>query len=131
MRLAFVALSLYFLRTMPFKEKVGKQHRYWEMAYLFLITPLIFPHQQYYSYLLAAPALCYIYYHFLTHYSTASKMRNNVLIALFVLSFLLCNGGYIIGAYNWAFRFFKITVYGLLLIVPLLAVSVPEKEEVI
>src|SRR4029077_6908699 len=39
-RLAFVAFSFYFLRTRPFFSKINKAHRYWEISYILLITPL-------------------------------------------------------------------------------------------
>jgi len=129
-RLLFLAFSLYFLRTIPFVKNVSKQHRFWEVSYFLLITPLLFPHQQFYSFLFAAPALCYIYYHFIRHYTGMSKPRYNLTIVAFALSFLLCNLSFLLGEYNIYYAYFKTLTYGVLLIVPLLAVSVPDKEMV-
>jgi hypothetical protein len=127
-RLLFLAFSLYFFRTWPFVKKVGKTHRFWELSYFLIIIPLLFPHQQYYSFLFVAPALCYIYYQFMMHYTTMSRLKYRLTIAAMTLSFLLCNLGFIIGALDGYFRHFKILTYGILLIVLLLAVSKPEAE---
>ncbi len=127
-RLLFMAFSLYFLRTWPFVKQVTKTHRLWEVSYFLLITPLLFPHQQFYSFLLVAPALCYIYYHFITHYKTMSKLKYRLSIAAFALSFLLCNLNFLLGEFNAYYFYFKTLTYGVLLIVPMLAVSVPEPE---
>ncbi len=128
-RLAFFTFSLYFLRTWPFVKKVGKMHRYWEVSYFLLITPLLFPHQQFYSFLLVAPALCYIYYHFLRNYASMSKLKYRLVISVMILSFLLCNSSFILGEFNAYYSYFKTLIYGILLIVPLLAISVPHYEK--
>jgi hypothetical protein len=126
-RLLFLAFSLYFLRTMPFVKKAGKTHRFWELSYFLLITPLLFPHQQYYSFLFAAPALCYIYYRFMTHYTTMSKLRYRLMIIFMTLSFIVCNLSFLLGEFNAYYGYFKTLTYGVLMIVPLLAVSIPEE----
>ena len=129
-RLLFLTFSLYFLRTKPFVKEVSRQHRFWEVSYFLLITPLLFPHQQFYSFLFVAPALCYIYYHFMSHYKNMNKLRYNITIAALVVSYLLCNLSFLLGEYNIYYAYFKTLTYGILLIVPLLAVSVPDKETV-
>lgn len=52
--------TLYFLRWWPFRSAKSKLHIWWELSYLFLIVPLIFPHQQKYSFWFILPAIGYI-----------------------------------------------------------------------
>jgi hypothetical protein len=127
-RLLFLGFAAYFVRIWPFNKIEGKMQRYWEISYFLLITPLLFPHQQYYSFLLVTPALCFIYYHFITHYQSMSKRKYRLMITAFIASFILCNLPFLAGQFNSYWSYFKTLTYGVLIIVPLLAVSVPENE---
>lgn len=64
-RLVFVAGTLFFLRSLPFKRNSDKLQTIWECAYLFLLTPLLFPHQQKYAFLYIMPAIIYLLYYLL------------------------------------------------------------------
>lgn len=128
-RLLFASFTLYFLRTLPFKASTSNMHRFWEISYLLIITPLIFPHQPFYAYLFAVPAICYIYYYLLTHKQIMTKTKFNISVILLTLSFLLCNIRFIIGAIDGYSRYLKFPVYGVLLLVVVLALFKVEKEK--
>jgi len=127
-RLGFVLFSFYFLRTRPFFNKVSKAHRYWEISYIFLITPLIFPHQQHYSFILAVPAMLHIFYYFLKNYKNMSKLKLRLIISALTISFFTVNATFLLGEFNAYYEHFKILTYGVLLLVPLLATFIPEME---
>lgn len=128
-RLVFLAFTLYFLRSKPFVKEVTRTHKFWELSYILFITPLLFPHQQYYSFLFATPAICWIYYYFITHYQSYSKPKYTITIIALVLSFILCNLTFIVGGYVMYFLYYKTLTYGILLLLPLLVMSVPDKKE--
>ena len=50
LRLFLAVFTLYFLRTFPFQKSKSNLHRLWEVGYLFLVIPFLFPHQQNYAY---------------------------------------------------------------------------------
>lgn len=60
LRAGVMVLTLYFLRTFPFQKAKSKSHRVWEIGYLFLVTPLIFPHQQNYAFFYLYPSIVYL-----------------------------------------------------------------------
>ena len=66
-RLLLVAFTLWFLRTMPFKSFVSKEKTWWEISYLLLVVPLIFPHQQHYAFLFSAPAFALVLLYLFTN----------------------------------------------------------------
>lgn len=128
-RLIFLTFTLYFLRTKPFVKKVSKTHRFWELSYILFITPLLFPHQQLYSFLFATPAICWILYHFIKYYDSLSKPKRNTITVALTLSFILCNLSFLLGEYDLYYGYYKTLTYGILILVPLLIISVPDKEE--
>jgi hypothetical protein len=125
-RLVLVAFSLYFLRTRPFYTVITKSHRYWEISYILLITPLIFPHQQHYSFILAVPCMWHILYYVLKDHKNMSKFRFGLISTALTISFLTINATFLLGEFNPFYESFKILTYGVLLLVPLLAVTVPD-----
>lgn len=87
-RLVFVAATLFFLRSLPFKKNRDQVQTLWECSYLFLVTPLLFPHQQKYAFLYIAPALIYLLYYLIVAFKANSK--NKILLAvLFSLTALI------------------------------------------
>lgn len=61
-RLLLILFTLYFLSTLPFKPARSKLYEFWELSYIILLIPLIFPHQQKYAFVLMLPAIAYIFY---------------------------------------------------------------------
>ncbi len=125
-RLLFIAFTLYFLRTRPFFGKITRTHRFWEISYVLLITPLLFPHQQAYSFFFAMPAMVWIFFYYFTSYSTMQRNKRNLMTAMLAFSFLTVNASFLLGEYNPWYEHYKIVAYGALALVPLLAMSVPD-----
>ncbi len=93
-RVFLIVFSLFFLRLSTiFLKAKSKMSELWEIAYIILIIPLIFPHQQKYAFVLALPALFYIsYFIVLSFNSWKEKMkilRWVLLMALLMISFIL------------------------------------------
>jgi len=128
-RFMLISFSLYFLRTKPFVTIKNKMHRIWELSYLLLLVPLIFPHQQVYAFLFVTPATSYIIYYLFTQKGNASKIKYNTLLTVLSLSYLACNISFLLGQFNAYYVHFKVLTYGALLIIPMLAVCVPQLKE--
>lgn len=82
---------LYFLRTLPFRRAQSKHHQLWEISYIVLLIPLIFPHQQKYAFLLVLPAVIYIFFFLFTFKAITPSDRKRVILIRFLLllAFLL------------------------------------------
>lgn len=126
-RLLLSSFVLYFLRTKPFVSRVSNMHRFVEISYLFLLIPLIFPHQQDYEFLFIMPAVCYIIYHLVMQRNSISPVRFKVLTGFTILSYLICNLSLLFGEFRDYYEHFKILTYGALLVIPLLAFCYPLK----
>jgi hypothetical protein len=121
------AFTLYFLRSLPFRNSDSRAHTLWEISYLFLVTPLIFPHQQKYSFFYLFPAFAYILYFLIVHYENEFKVISkgkfrmiiSFLVVIFILTTLTTDG--VIGRYYCDItQHFRLITYGaLLLIIPL------------
>jgi hypothetical protein len=139
-RLFFILLTLAFLRTGPFREAPSPMHQLREIAYLLMVTVLLFPHQNKYANVYLLPAFAYIIYYLLTAYNGdkpgfRSKMRYQAAIALLVLGIvcLTMTGSSIAGEtlYNLLSQYKSITI-GTILLVPvlqLLSPAIMEKKE--
>lgn len=75
-RLAFVALTMLFLRSLPFRSMNNQIRKFWEMGYLFIVIPLIFPHQQLYAFMYITPAFIYLTWYFITSWETLKPQMN-------------------------------------------------------
>lgn len=129
-----VALTLYFLGTMPFKKSKNNLHRLYEISYLCLIVPLIFPHQQHYAFFFMFPAISYLLYYTVCFYfnketillSKNFKLKKASLVFILFLIYFLTNGHLILGEFNHYYDHFKTLTYGALMLVVLLATSTPK-----
>jgi hypothetical protein len=130
-RLALMLFTFYFLRSLPFKRAQGKLHAFRELAYIFLIIPLLFPHQQHYAFYFLFPAGTYIIYYLATQTvveeRTISVLKFRIICTGIVLIFLTNNLQFILGEFGPLYEHFKIITYGALLMIPLLAVCKPEE----
>lgn len=117
-RLSLAGFTVYFLRTWPFRPAPSSLHRCWEVAYILLVVPLIFPHQQHYAFLLALPAVLYLLAYFiLSRHTRRTWMVEKVLTALAVIGM---NAAFLLGPYSDYYDHFKVLTWAtLLLIVPL------------
>lgn len=128
-RALLVLFTLYFLRSKPFQSNVGLKHRFWELSYILLLIPLIFPHQQHYAFLFICPAFIFCLYYFLQNRSSFSKQKYYLMACTGILIFLLCDLKLILGTYNDYYEHFKILTYGALLLLILLSVCVPKESK--
>lgn len=129
-RLALVLFTIYFLRTMPFQPAKSKLHRFWEVSYLSILIPLIFPHQQVYAFYLLLPAAYYVIY-YLTSIKLAfdKSWKINLIYSLAILAFLFINLELILGLYRKVFWFYKLLSYGSLLLLVVLTICHPKYLE--
>lgn len=126
-------LTLWFLASKPFKKAATNLHRLYEISYLFLIVPLIFPHQQHYAFFFMFPATTYILYYLIHRYfNTPTLTKNNnykTKRALWVFAllsvYLLTNSHLILGEFNKYYDHFKTLTYGALITVVLLVFCRP------
>ena len=119
---SLILFTLYFLRTKPFKQAKSKLHEFWELSYICLITPLIFPHQQVYGFLIGLPAATYCIY--ILFYLKKNKLLNIMLI----ISFLLINLVIFLGLYKDYFWHYKTMTYGIILLLIILTILNPLKK---
>ena len=86
-RLLLLALSLFFMKSWPFRNPENKLQTLYELAYFTLLIPLLLPHQQKYAFLLALPMVSYLVYFFMAA-PAAVKSKKGFRISLGV--FVLC-----------------------------------------
>jgi hypothetical protein len=127
-RLILISFTFYFLRTKPFVSKIGNWHRLVEISYLLLLVPLIFPHQQDYAFLFIMPAVAGILYYLISERINMPALKFRIIVSCMVLSYLLCNLSLLLGQFREYYDHFKILTYGVLMIIPLLAVCFPLKK---
>ena len=105
LRLFLAVFTLYFLRTFPFQKSKNNLHRLWEVGYLFLVIPFLFPHQQNYAYFFIYPAVVYLMYFFYAKIKIQEsfqllKMKDKVLIGILGLSYFMMSIELFLGAYR-------------------------------
>lgn len=134
-RVFFAALTLFFLAGMPFKKAANNLHRLYEISYLCLIVPLIFPHQQHYAFFFIFPASTYLVFYLIHKYFNKAEhkerkkflvKKTGLLISLLVC-FFLTSSHFILGEFNHYYDHFKTLTYGALLLVVTLAICRPGK----
>ncbi len=122
-RLGLVLLSIWFFRWPPFRKAESRSFEMRELAYLFLLIPLIFPHQQKYAFVLSIVAyfylICYLYLN-----RTASKdKRYYWVFGLVILSFVLMTlstDGVVGREFNKITQHYKLITWGALVLIPAL-----------
>ena len=60
---ALIASTLYFTGIKPFRRAKSQVHAFWELSYILMLIPLIFPHQQKYAFSFLLPAAFYLAYY--------------------------------------------------------------------
>ena len=126
-----ILFTLYFIRSRPFKNAGSKLQIFYELSYIFLITPLIYPHQQHYAFFFAFPAVSYISFYVLNQIYVepsyqAGKGKKLFYVFCFILIYFLLNSHFILGEYRYIYDHYKTLTYGILMIIPLLAVCKPQ-----
>jgi len=139
-RAFFVLLALWFIHDRPFRKEKSRLQEFYELSYVLLAAPLLFPHQQHYAFLLAFPATTYLVLYLLEVYfggppreplSRSRKINKVILITLTIIIYLVLNAHFILGQYNDLYDHFKILTYGVLLLAGVLAFCRPSKIKTI
>ncbi len=136
-RALFILFALYFLRTRPFKNKVSNIQRLYEISYVCILIPLIFPHQQHYAFMYIFPATTYLLYYFIVNYFSKNagtviknfKTKKALLISGLALIYLSTNSHLILGEFSKYYDHYKTLTYGVLLLIIILAFCKPEITE--
>ena len=126
-RLTFIAFTLYFLRTRPFKKNKNALHRFWETSYILCLIPLIFPHQQHYAFLFMTPAFTYCIYYILRFHNYLTSIKKYAIIVLLGIIYVLVNLKLILGNFNEYYEHFKILTYGAIFLLITLSFLIPTK----
>ncbi|SEW23569.1 Protein of unknown function [Chitinophaga sp. YR573] len=128
-RLAVVLLFFAFLRTLPFRKIETGIRQYWEMCYLFLVIPLLYPHQQQYAFLYTAPVFIYLSYYFIVNWTVVKEKMNIflwILLGIAVVSFTPIIGRDVISGYAYeVLLHYRILPMAGMLFIPVLLICKP------
>ena len=117
-RLGLIASTLFILKWPPFKRSHSKLQLLKEIAFILLLIPLIFPHQQKYAFLLTLPAQFFLLYELLM--TERFELRSRLSLILLVFSFILmtCTTDGLIGSelYAWT-QHYKLVTFGSLFLI--------------
>ena len=132
-RLFFVLLTFYFLEGFSLKKAKNKLHLFWELSYLFMTIPLIFPQQQKYSLLFLTPFFSYMIWYLLDAKQERSliPMKDKIIFlwfALLLLPFIFTSDLFVGSRLNYIFQSLKVLTLALLFSVPLLGFVKPPKD---
>ncbi len=131
-RLILVVLTLFVLKLPMFTKAKSKPDELREIAYIFLIVPLIFPHQQKYAFVFLIPAIFYVATCMVSLYELKDTKHNrkfNYLLILSIIFFILTTlttDGLIGKQLNQLSQHFKLVTYGTLILVWILLLCKPE-----
>jgi hypothetical protein len=135
-RAGLIILSFYFLKWPPFKPAKSLLNEIYELSYIFLLIPLIFPHQQKYAFFLIYPALFYISYFIIVNFQSSSRRIDTSkyygILILLMISFLLMtvSSDGIIGIhFNQITQHYKTITYGGVFLIIILILSPPRYVE--
>jgi hypothetical protein len=132
-RLLLISFTLCFLWIGRSAKEQSALFVFWQLSYIFLLIPLIFPHQAKYSYVNLLPAFGYLAFYLVSVYgltSPVAKSDKTILLvsmaAVFILTTLTADiiWGMDIGKY---FQFLKLVTIGSLLLIPVLFFFSPKR----
>lgn len=117
-RLLFLLFTLYFLRTLPFVREERPQWKFWELGYVLLVTPLIFPQQRLYAFLFIFPMVTYLAYYLirLNQERIAQKQPIPFRFYVYVLGLILFNLELIFGNYREHYWHYKTVTYSVFIL---------------
>lgn len=112
----FIIASSVFLIVKPplFQSDKNNFPTFQEWAYLLLIIPLIFPHQQHYAFYFSIPAFMVLLHHTLQNKGYFGEIKSAHLVLLMMI-FTLSSLEFYFGMYREYYSHFKILTYGALL----------------
>lgn len=126
-RLFFLGFTLYFLRRRMFTRSLVPLQQLWELSYVFLLIPLLLPHQQHYAFFMMMPATMYLLYQFFIRHNAGNRTPRWQWMLLGAI-YLLTNAHLLLGEFREYYDHYKIITYGALLGICLLASLKPVSE---
>lgn len=132
-RALFMLCTLYFLNTKPFQSVTNNLQKLYEISYLCLLVPLLFPHQQHYAFFFIFPASTYLLFYLVKQYVNKKndlhishfKTKKTALIASMGIIYILTNSHFILGQFNPIYDHYKTLTYGVILLAVVLAMCKP------
>jgi hypothetical protein len=124
-RLLLICMTFYFLQSRPFVAARSTYQKLYEVAYLCLIVPLIFPHQQHYAFFFIFPASTYMLFYVIAG-GTNSGIKKSALKIFLCIVFLLCNSRLLLGTFNKYYDHYKTRTYGVLLLLIIMVCCPPK-----
>ena len=121
-RLFLIVLTLFFIGFKPFEKEENSFKNWRDLSYLCLIIPLIFPHQQFYAFLLCIPAVSCLLIFWHSMQGNKNTLSHITFVSL-LLVYLCFNLSLLLGEFNAYYEHFKIITYGALLIVIVLILN--------
>jgi len=129
-RLVFLFFTLIFLHTLPFRGVNNKIRQFWEMCYLFILIPLIFPHQQQYAFVYIIPVFIYITCYFIANWTKIQGRLNYwgwIVIALIGVNFSPIIGSDIITWFLYGLLlYYRVLTIAVILLIPILWIIRPK-----
>jgi hypothetical protein len=132
-RAIFVLFTLYFLWVGYSAKKHSTLFLFWELAYIFMLIPLVFPNQNKYAYTNLLPAFAYVGYYIVNTFNISSSgarrdriILTGMLVAVIIPAILTADifWGMETGKY---FQFLKLITVGAILLIPVLAIFSPRR----
>lgn len=117
--LFLIFLTPIVLKRMPFTYPKSKLHFLYEIGYLCLITPLIFPMQQKYGYLFTLPSILYVLYIcFDSKLTGLKKILTYIIVIVFFILVSLSTVNILVGnTITIVSEYYKLLVWGTLLFI--------------
>jgi hypothetical protein len=128
-RVFLIVLTVYFLSPPIFKPSTDLWKELRVLSYIFLVVPLIFPHQQKYAFVFMLPAAIFISHYLLLGWRKRDQIPLDgtyyIVAILFAVSFILATlttDGLIGRDWNRITQHYKTITWGALLLVPALLI---------
>lgn len=132
-RVFFILLTFAFLKKPWFKGETD--HRmFYELSYILLITPLVFPHQQKYAFIFLVPAIAWIMAGMIRLFrrpgvDARQKRTSLILMSVSFVLLVLTTNLFIGKHFFMVAQYYKLITWGTLLIIPVLWMFRPEAGE--
>ncbi len=133
-RIFLLFLSLFFLKSQPFKKETNNLKSFWELSYFVLMIPLLMPHQQKYGFLLVCPMIYYLLYFFIgTFYSPIKTKAYYSAFYTFVACMIIYSpiyGSSVIGKFLFELtQHYRLLSFATLFLIPIAIYCSPSKFE--
>lgn len=121
-----VLFTLHFLGRPFFRGSTTRLQQTYALSYIFLVAPLIFPHQQHYAFYMALPAFAWASIFAVGQWKSPAKPRwFGVWCVGLAVVFLCFNLHFLVGQWNGYYNHFKILTWGALVLIALLVAARP------